>query len=217
MRSSRRGIVALGVAGLLAGGVIVCVRLGAAVPSTSPAASSPALAELPPPDVPSVHEALARVFAGAVIPPGGAVQAMAGDFNGDGAPDLAVVVSALPSRLGEVNDEYANWKLADLSIPPGAERPGGRLRVESGEPLLAIIHGHGPGGWRASGARQAFLIKNAARSNMKARAWRSLLADQAAKESVRLLHGDVIAGAGPGPDGLLLWTGGRYAWRRLSL
>src|SRR6185503_10028374 len=113
----------------------------------------------PKPSAPRPREAQAavhRVFAGAVV--ADPRRTVAGDFNGDDAPDLAVVVRPARGALDRINHELANWTLQDAA---GRAPGGGRVQVAAGDVLLAVIHGHGAGGWRNPEARQSFLIRNA--------------------------------------------------------
>src|SRR4051812_38858973 len=132
MRANKRGIAAIALAVLLAGGGIFWSRHRAAMPRAAPPPPPPPAPQLPPPEPAAVRAALLRVFDGAVLPPYGEPEALSGDFNGDGALDLAVLVVPGPSRLADVNDPYANWKLSDLMVPSGADRIKPEVRVEGG-------------------------------------------------------------------------------------
>ena len=120
-------------------------------PPAAPAPSPPPwAAKLPPPTGDDVEGGLRRAFSGAVRPAEGA-RGLAGDFNSDGAEDVAVSVRPAAGRLADVNDELANWGVHDAfdARDPGAEppkEPPGRVQAE--EALLAVIHGYGPWGWR---------------------------------------------------------------------
>ncbi len=165
--------------------------------------------ELPPTSTPAtrseVDAALLRAFAGTVEVPRPEAQTAeaetaVADFNGDGAPDLAVVVRRAEARAFEVNDALRNWSVQDVAESPGPGR--GRPRnIEEGERLLAIVHGHGPAGWRNPEARQAYLLKNAV--GAKLRVARS-----------PTLEADVLSAEVDGVDRVLYWTGARYACRR---
>src|SRR5258707_11015673 len=90
-----------------------------------PAASpSPPAPPAPPPQLDEVRSAMARVFAKAVEPETtNATAFVAGDFNGDGSTDLAVITKVSATSLKEINNELANWLLEDpRSVPvPGTE------------------------------------------------------------------------------------------------
>jgi hypothetical protein len=179
------------------------------------AKESPAL----PPKPDEVKEVVARVFGKAASPdtthnPSFVV----GDFNGDGSEDLAVEVKAGDGKLAEINNELANWILEDPRnvFIPGRDSavrtpPNKPVRAEKGDTLLAIIHGVGARGWRNPEAKQVFLLKNGAGSDMTAQAAKSL---RGSKEKQKLppLKGDAIRQTIGGKPGLLVWTGAKYAW-----
>ncbi len=183
----------------------------------SPSAATPA--PTPPPKLDEVRMAMARVFEKAAAPettiaPGFVV----GDFNGDGSEDLAVVTKASADSLGEINNELANWVLEDpRSVPiPGTSLTNRTLapkpiRAEKGDTLLAIIHGAGAKGWRNPEAKQTFLLKNGAGSNMSVLALKSLLASKS-KAKLPPMRGDTISQTIGGKPGILFWTGAKYAW-----
>jgi hypothetical protein len=185
---------------------------GSPPPSAAPPAQQPVarLARL------EIEEALARVFDGVVLLPPGDAEALAGDFNGDGVVDLAVVVAPHPARLAELHAELANWKLRDALAGPSHAglQPG--TRVREGERLLAIIHGRGRLGWQERDARQAHLLKNAALPGMHAQAWASLQTEGSPAPGLLGLRGDVICSSRVAPRRMLFWTGSRYACRPVA-
>jgi hypothetical protein len=148
-----------------------------------------------------------------------------GDLNGDGSPDLAVVVRPAPGQLAELNHELANWIRCDPNkVKPPAPQKHGRIRLNIVEPsviephdlLLAVIHGYGPHGWRNQQARQSYLLKNAAGGEMKL-----LKPDEAMKiagDGNRLPRprGDVVRLTLANEQGLLYYTGAKYAWHRFG-
>lgn len=168
-----------------------------------------------PPQPGEARQAIERVFAGALAldrrEPSGVVS---GDFNADGSPDLAVAVRPREERLQAINDPLANWTLEDPrrvpSLPGSAESP---VRVEAGDALLAVVHGHGPAGWRNPEARQAYLLKDAAGRGMRPQATARIL--DAAPSKARRPAGDAIVESLDGRQGFLYWTGARYAWHDL--
>lgn len=203
-------------------------------PTSTPAAANVAAvanASPPPPPQPSeVESALARVYQTAVVvadAPGRA-SALAGDFNGDGSQDIAVVVKPNKAQLSEINSEFAAWIVEDprrVFLPllptrtnqaPPAHQPS---QVEAGETLLAIIHGYKSEGWRNPDAKQTYLLKNAngtqmrtqtrteAREMVKAEA-----ANSAAPHRLPYMHGDLIWQVLDGKAGWLYWTGAKYGW-----
>jgi FG-GAP repeat len=183
----------------------------------SPTPTPPKPAPLPPPTIDQIRDAVARVFAKTATPdtslhPGYVV----GDFNGDGFEDLAVAVKVGEGYLGEINNELANWVLEDprnvatrtatTPMPPG--KPA---RAEKGDTLLAIIHGVGAQGWRAPEAKQTFLLKNGAGSNMLVKSPEGLRSAKG-DPKLPLLKGDIINETTGNGSGLVFWTGAKYAW-----
>ena len=173
-----------------------------------------------PPNPTDIRNAVARVFEKAATPdasrqPGFAV----GDFNGDGSEDLAVIVSAGENSLPEINNELANWLLEDprtvpLPTAPPPAQPPRPVRAQKGDALLAIIHGVGPQGWRSPDARQTFLLKNGAGSNMVVQSLDDL---RKARRKLPALRGDIINETIAGKTGVVFWTGARYGWYSLPV
>jgi len=141
-----------------------------------------------------------------------------GDFNGDGSEDLAVVSKESETSLGEINNELANWILEDpRTVPiPGTkaanelQRPK-PVKVEKTDSLLAIIHGVGPQGWRNREARQAFLLRSGAGTNIMVR-FASDLRSDSSNSKLPPFRGDAIRETINGRHGLIFWTGAKYAW-----
>ena len=182
----------------------------------SPTPTPPKPAPLPPPTIDQIRVAVARVFANAAAPDAGYV---VGDFNGDGFEDLAVVVRISDGHLGEINNELANWILEDPRNVPtertvSTTRPAGKpVRAQKGDSLLAIIHGIGAQGWRAPEAKQTFLLKNGAGSNILV-----LPVERARNSPQKLspLKGDIIKETVGGNSGFIFWTGAWYSWHSSS-
>jgi len=183
----------------------------------SPAAPPPA----PPPQLDEVRSAMARVFAKAAEPETGSAPAfVVGDFNGDGSQDLAVITRVSAASLAEINNELANWILEDprkVPLPSASTNPmpAKPVRAENKDALLAIIHGAGAKGWRSAEAKQTFLLKNGAGSNMTVLAVKDLAARKGPAK-LPLLRGDTISETLDGKPGILFWTGAKYAWRPSS-
>jgi hypothetical protein len=190
------------------------VALGQATPTPAGPAESPR-----PPKADEVVDALARVFNKSVsLDETRAQSFVVGDFNGDGSEDLAVVTKPNESSLPEINNELANWILEDpRAIPiPGSkaanelQRPK-PIQVEKTESLLAIIHGVGAQGWRNREARQTFLLRNGAGTNMLARSIADLRREPTTPR-LPPLRGDTISETMNGRRGLIFWTGAKYSW-----
>ena len=183
-------------------------------PIASPSPSAP---PAPPPRLDEVRSAMARVFAKVAEPETTSAPAyVVGDFNGDGSQDLAVITRASAASLGEINNELANWVLEDpRSVPmPGAPAKPALakpVRAEKGDTLLAIIHGVGAKGWRNPEAKQTFLLKNGAGSDMTVRALKDVPVGRG-KTKLPPLRGDTISETVDGKAGILFWTGAKYAW-----
>ena len=173
----------------------------------------------PPPKPDEVRDAMARVFDKTVALDEHQVPGFfMGDFNGDGSEDLAVVSRPSENSIPEINNELANWTLEDpRTVPiPGTKAaeqklPAKPVRAEKSDSLLAIIHGVGKQGWRSHEARQTFLLKNGAGSNMLVLT-RTKLRTGAGNAHLPPLRGDAISQTLGGRSGLLFWTGAKYAW-----
>jgi len=192
------------------------IALSVPSPAQLPAANVPA--KLPPPKPTEINDAVTRIFRKAATSDINSRQSfVVGDFNGDGSEDIAVVVKPDEASLSEINSEVANWTLEDpgnVAIPGPNARPamaGKPVHAEKGNTLLAIIHGVGPQGWRNSEARQSYLLKNGAGSDMVVQTAARL---RSAKDKAKLppLLGDAIQETIGGRSGLLFWTGAKYAW-----
>ena len=198
----------------------------AAAPVFSPllAQASPSPASNPSPEPPKPAEmktAVARVFEKSAAPdPSREPDFVTGDFNGDGSEDLAILIKPGDDSLAEINNEFANWVLEDpryvalqdaKTVRPAAPKPA---RAEKGETLLAIIHGVGAQGWRNPGAKQTFLLKNAA-GKMTFESFRSLRGSQN-KQKLPPLRGDAIGETSGHAVGLVYWNGAKYSWYSIS-
>jgi len=189
-----------------------------AVATPQPADETAKPVKLPPPTRAEVEAALRRVFGDdLVINAASHPSFIAGDFNGDGSEDLAIIAQPSSSKLADVNSELSNWIIQDADkaflappgksvvVPPRQERP----HVEAGEQVLAIIHGYGPQGWRNADARQAYLIKHAAATLVGTAPSLSQKAIRAMKLPVET---EIIQQVRNHKKGFLFWTGGVYAW-----
>ncbi|HEX8146204.1 MAG TPA: hypothetical protein VF591_03290 [Pyrinomonadaceae bacterium] len=190
----------------------------APAPAANAAAAAPEAAgasKLPPPGAAEVGGAVERIFKGALTA-GPEPSFAVGDFNGDDSQDLAVAVAPAPGRLGEVNDELANWIVKDpFAPPPAASASYGEARrrplVGEAEALIAVIHGYGAEGWRDPRATQTYVLKDAAGGRIKARARKEALASGEEGKMPRIV-GDVIDESGGGRVGFIYYDGAHYAW-----
>jgi hypothetical protein len=178
-----------------------------------------------PPAVAELQEAISRVYKDAVIVDEKRSDAVVGDFNGDNAEDIAIVVTPNNRTLSDLNSEYANWILEDpVSVGEfirvrgvrGSEKQPPRAVVRSGDTLLAVVHGHQQGGWRNSQATQTYLLRNAVGDTLQLQHRRLLLDEAADNQSLPPLLGDVIRETLANKDGFLYWTGAKYAWHHLN-
>lgn len=189
-------------------------------PLGAPTTSQPAPA-IPPPTLAEAREAVARVYKEVV-----SVEAsrnpsfIAGDFNGDGAQDLAVIVKPAKDKLAEINSEVAGWlirdALADMASASLIKRNPHETKTiptitERDDTLLAIIHGSGPAGWRDPAAQQSYLVKNATISNLRAQTKKSLR-DASQGKFLPPLLGDVLNATREGTAGFIYYTGSSYEW-----
>lgn len=194
----------------------VAPLIASARPTASPteAPGSPS-----PPKIGEIDEAVARVFdKAAKIDSTQAPSFVIGDFNGDGSEDIAVLTRVNPDSLTEINNELANWTLEDpKQVPiPGtkaalqATRPK-TINAGKGDLLLAIIHGVGAQGWRNHDARQAFLLRNTAGATPQVQSARQLK-EMTPNSKLPTLNGDVILETISSRQGIIFWTGAKYAW-----
>ncbi|HST19608.1 MAG TPA: hypothetical protein VLR90_00685 [Blastocatellia bacterium] len=179
------------------------------------------VAAIPPPSIDEARAAVARVYKDAVsIDPSRNSGFTVGDFNGDGSQDIAVIVKPVKEKLPDINHELASWLLRDAGTDrapePGMKRTPGEQQTrpsvtERDEELLVVVHGYGQEGWRNPDAQISYLIKNAADSNIKAQAKKSVLRANKGKEIPPLI-GDVINGTLAGASGFVYYTGSSYGW-----
>jgi hypothetical protein len=185
-----------------------------ALPAPSAAPSAPITDSLPLPA--DVQATLDRSFGGAVgADPRARPAFLAGDFNGDGVTDLALAVRPRDAAaLVTLNAGAAPFRLQDATAARDRAPDAGR-RVEPGEPLLGVVHGVAGMPWRAPAERQAYLVRHAVGVRMRTRPL-AAVPDAVRMQVARAHVGDVIALDRDGRAGLILWTGGAYAWFDLS-
>lgn len=162
------------------------------------------------------------MYRGAVVagePP--LVRFVTGDFNGDGSEDIAIAVTPVTRMIDEINSEFANWILADpqrASLFDPKKRvqslpAAGPVKVQAGEALLAIVHGHGANGWRDREATQSYLLKNSAAAGMRVIPLKNFPPALKVKESGARSRADIISGTISRKAGFLYWETGKYAWQ----
>ena len=145
-----------------------------------------------------------------------------GDFNGDGSSDLAVAVKPSRDMLGEINSELSNWIVSDprraVSPDPNQTKqtppPVGPVKIEQSDALLAIVHGHGPEGWRSPQATQSYLLKGVAAQGLRAVPVRNYPPALVVRRNLNA-RADIISGKLAGTDGFLYWSSGKYIWHKL--
>lgn len=143
------------------------------------------------------------------------------EVTGDGSGDLAIAVRPAPGRLGEINDELlANWIVTDprKAIPFDPDKAAqttphgpGPVKIEQSDALLAVIHGHGPEGWRSPEATQLYLLKGVAAQGLRAVPVRGYPPALAVRRNLNP-GADIISGRLAGADGFLYWSHGKYVW-----
>jgi hypothetical protein len=186
-------------------------------PPAAPETPVPSLPAVAAPTAAEVQPALDDVFERTVTEdPAAAPAFLAGDFNGDGVADLAVVVRPRgPEALPEINAAMARFGVQDAALPLVPAGAPARPAVAADERLLAVIHGGLPGGWRERDARQGYLVKNAVGTDLARRPLRTA-PDDVRMKVIRVHVGDVIAQRRGGRPGIVLWTGAAYVWADLQ-
>jgi hypothetical protein len=189
-------------------------------PSIDRLASKP-MPKPAPPKPEEVAKVLERAYQKAVVTDSSRDSSfVAGDFNGDGSEDIAISVKPNEAMLVEINSEFANWTLEDPNKiivqtgDLGVRRPSvhhAPVRAEKGDSLLAIVHGVGPEGWRNPEAKQTYLLKNGAGTNMVMESAESLRNGKG-KQSLPRVRGDAIRQKIGDRSGLIIWAGSKYAW-----
>ncbi len=177
-----------------------------------------------PPHTVAIQAAITRVYEGTVTLDQN--RFLVGDFDQDGSQDLAAVVRPIKEKLSDINDEFARWKLEDprkvfvLKSIKDAQRnlqsPPEPVFATQNDLLLAVVHGHGPYGWRNTEATNAYLLKNAVGSRMTLEPHKGALAATNGRRGLLTLRGDVIKQTLGGEAGFIFWTGAAYAWHSLK-
>jgi hypothetical protein len=194
----------------------------AATPASESAngASPPASATTNAASLAEARDALERVYRRAVsVDERSPAPALVGDFNGDGSEDIAVAVKPSDGALEELNSEVANWIVQDprRAVPSGRLPPGQPgswpAKIEPADAPLALIHGHGPRGWRDPNATQSYLLKNVAGEGLRVVPLRQFPPALRLKKRAAASKADIISGKLNGVSGFLYWASGEYAWQ----
>jgi hypothetical protein len=177
-----------------------------------------------PPHLVAIQAAIARVFEETVTLDQN--RFLMGDFDKDGSQDLVAVVRPITEKLSVINDELARWKLEDphkiivlksvKDLQRNLQSPSTPVLATRNDLLLAVVHGHGPYGWRNPEATNAYLLKNAAGSNMTLEPFKKALAATKGLGELFTLRGDVVKQTLGGETGFIFWTGADYAWHTLN-
>ena len=177
-----------------------------------------------PPHPVAIQAAITRVYEGTVTLDQN--RFLVGDFDKDGSQDLVAVVRPIKEKLAAINDELARWKLEDphkvfvlksvKDVQRGLQTPPDPVTATQNDLLLAVVHGHGPYGWRNTEATNAFLLKNAVGSQMTLEPHKGALAATNGKRGLLTLRGDVIKQTLGGERGFIFWTGAAYGWHSLN-
>jgi hypothetical protein len=179
-----------------------------AVPSAAPAAADTR------PTRANVGPVIGRLFAGALVPEERAGFAV-GDFDGDAAADLAVVVRPVDAAArASLAEPSPSFRLQDADAP--GPPPATPRAIADGERLLAVVHGVAGASW-GDGAvsRSGYLVRNAAGAQLRAVPLEKLPA--AVRMRITRAHvGDVIAEQRAGRRGIVFWNGAAYVWADLS-
>ena len=131
---------------------------------------------------------------------------IAGDFNGDGSQDIAVIIK--PVKLDEMNQELPPW----LVRQPRAGRIDRRLvRIDKDETLLAVIHGYGANHWRDPEATQTFVLKDVVGNDLKVHNPKDFVTANSGRKLPRP-QGDLIGETVAGSPGYLYYAQATYSW-----
>jgi len=131
---------------------------------------------------------------------------IAGDFNGDGSQDIAVIIK--PVKLDEMNQELPPW----LVRQPRAGRIDRRLvRIDKDETLLAVIHGYGANHRRDPEATQTFVLKDVVGNDLKVHNPKDFVTANSGRKLPRP-QGDLIGETVEGTPGYLYYAQATYSW-----
>jgi hypothetical protein len=180
----------------------------AAYKSTPDSAATPVTPSLvSAPNLPEVQNKIKTIFKdAAVLNPGHSPNFFSGDFNGDAAQDLAVILK--PVNLEELNRKFTPWLVRD---PRSNISTRVRPSIEKDETLLAVIHGYGTNDWRDPEATQTFVLKNAVGNDMKVKTGKEFVEANSGRKLPRP-QGDLIGETINGTQGYLYYATSTYSW-----
>jgi hypothetical protein len=154
-----------------------------------------------------VQDAVKRVFKdAAVVDPNYNPNYLPGDFNGDGAQDIAVVLK--PVKLDLMNQELPPWLVRE---PRAKKDPRIASKIQKDETLLAVIHGFGANDWRDQEATQTFVLKNVVGNDLKVHTGEEFVSANSGRKLPRP-QGDLIGETVQGASGYLYFEGATYSW-----
>ena len=154
-----------------------------------------------------VQQAIKRIFKdAAVLDTNYNPSFLAGDFNGDGSQDIAVILK--PVKLDEMNQELPPW----LVRQPRTNRVSPvRIPIEKNDTLLAVIHGYGPNHLRDPDATQTFVLKDVVGNNLKVESAKDFVTANSGRKLPRP-QGDLIGETVQGNPGYLYFAQATYSW-----
>jgi hypothetical protein len=154
-----------------------------------------------------VQEAIKRVFKdAAVLDTNYNPNFLAGDFNGDGSQDIAVILK--PVKLDEMNQDLPPW----LVRQPRSNRDARvRIPIDKNDTLLAVIHGYGANHWRDPEATQTFVLKDVVGSDLKVESLKDFVTANTGRKLPRP-QGDLIGETVGGSPGYLYYAQATYSW-----
>jgi len=154
-----------------------------------------------------VQEAVKRVFKdSAVINTSYNPSFLAGDFNGDGSQDIAVILK--PVKLDEMNQDFSPWLVRE---PRANKADRTRPKIGRDEVLLAVIHGYGANDWRDPEATQTFVLKNVVGNDLKVHSGKEFVEANSSRKLPRP-QGDLIGETIQGTSGYLYYAKSTYSW-----
>ena len=154
-----------------------------------------------------VQQAIKRIFKdAAVLDTSYNPSFLAGDFNGDGSQDIAVILK--PVKLDEMNQDLPPW----LVRQPRTNRVTPvRIPIEKNDTLLAVIHGYGANHWRDPEATQTYVLKDVVGNDLKVQSPKEFITANSGRKLPRA-QGDLIGETVGGSPGYLYFAQATYSW-----